>query len=125
MRFLKEHEYIHTLAFIAVGVLCAMGVRRFGLAQKWEVAFVIFLCPYVYVPALFRSYWSRASFWVSLTACAALHLLAIWFIFVHVMKGVVHISVFWAIPIAVVETIPLVFLIGRFEQTITRHGGAR
>jgi hypothetical protein len=101
-----------------VALLGAVGLHYLRVAQKWDAAFVGTLAPFWYLASVFQSKWRSASFWMALAISFMAHILFIWFVFAVVLRNVNTVGILLWIPAAMLEGIPLYYLIDSLERGI-------
>ena len=103
-----------------MALLGAIVLYYLRVAQKWDAAFIITLAPFWYLSNVFRSKWAHASFWMSLATSFLLHLLVVWFVFVVILRNVDTVGIFVWIPAAMLEGVPLYYLLDAQERRIAQ-----
>jgi hypothetical protein len=103
-----------------VALLGAVVLHYLRVEQKWDAAFVGTLAPFWYLASVFQSRWASASFWMSLAISFMAHILFIWFAFAVILRNVATVGILVWIPAAMLEGIPLYYLIDLLEREIGR-----
>ena len=103
-----------------VGLIAALVMYGLRVAQKWDAALVGVLAPLWYLTGVFRSKWGLSSFWMSLAISFMAHILFIWFVFTRVLRDVETVGILVWIPAAMLEGIPLYYLINALERGIAQ-----
>jgi hypothetical protein len=109
-----ENLIIGAMAALALGMIFV--TDRLGLPQKWHAAIVGTFVTFGGVGLCLPTYWRRPFFWLLMTACLALHSLAIGFLFAVVLAKTRLIGTLAWFPIAFVEGIVLLGLMIRFAK---------
>jgi hypothetical protein len=111
---------------LVIALIIGEVMDRNGMPQKWHAAIVGSLLPFAVAIISYRRWWLRWSFWASLTICAVIHVIAVWFLFQYVFANIKNMGiVVWA-PIAFVETFVLLVAVKKVAEQMTgRHESVR
>jgi len=108
------------LALIVVfSCLLAGSLRGRGIAQNWTTAILATLITFGFVIYAFRERLLRWSFWVSLSACLAAHIAAVWVLLHYVLYNFGRFSILLWYPIMLVEVFVLLIAVKRIEEKLT------
>jgi hypothetical protein len=103
-----------------VALLGAVVLHYLQVEQKWDAAFVGTLAPFWYLSNVFHSRWASPSFWMSLAISFMVHVLFIWFVFAVILRNVATVGILVWIPAAMLEGIPLYYLIDSLKRGMDR-----
>jgi hypothetical protein len=111
-----------TIIWIVAGVVTlaieiSMDSRR--MPQKWHAAVIGSVLPFAVVIMGYRRWWLRWYFWLSLTLCLVIHVVAIWMIFEHVLTRTQELGTLQWFPIAFIETFVLAVVVKKVAEIIT------
>ena len=109
------------IAYFAMGVVTlalAIIADNRGMPHKWHTAIFGTVVPFTCIVISLPSRWRQWSFWVALTICLAVHIIAMWFFFQYVLVSAQGIGLLLWFPIAVIELVVLLVAVKRIAERL-------
>jgi hypothetical protein len=115
----STRENIGVFVAVLIALAFATMTDRIGMPHKWHVAILVTIAPFAVVVLSYRLRWSRWSFWMSLTLCLTVHIVAIWVFFQYVLINVRNLGMLLWFPVVFVEMFVLLVAVKRVEEKLT------
>ena len=117
----KTESWLENTLVVIVSIIAFFAAGIFddaGMPQKWHAAIFGTLLPFAVVVSIKRTSWRRATFWASLGAFLAVHLLLIGVFFEYVLWDVRTFGWLWWLPVAFLEAVALLGLQPALEKKL-------
>jgi hypothetical protein len=110
--------YIPLLVGGILALLLATLSDRAGMPQKWHAAIVGTEAPFFVILVMYRSRWQYWRFWAALMICLAVHGIALYIFFRHVLSNVQVLGIMEWFPVSFIEGFVLYVAVQKVEQRL-------